>query len=623
MLKRFQNILTNVSILPGLFMLCNLSAYGQTISNTGATISIINNTAVSSASINNSSGTISNNGTLNLSANYSNSGSVNGNGLYNVGGNWTNSGTFIPGVSSVNFNGSSAQTIAGSNPTPFYNIIVNGAGIVLSQNGSFSNVFTLTNGNISGIDTMTLISNSGNTGRIAPVGASASITATFKMQRYVNRSTIGYCFWSSPAQVENLDDLNHSRSPNFFITDIGGIDGNNTSKNVSVYNYLEPTEVYSPITTKSFSFTNGRGIMIYMRNSITTMAPSVFRSNGVPTFGNVNVGVTYTAGTYAGHTELGNPYASPIDWGTFYTDNSSLLQSTFYIMEANGTQYPFTSGSIPMNQGFAVNATAAGTLTFKESHKTNVDAAYLKPSGSGDPADEPNTVKFTLSNDANEYACPTIISFDGSYSKNYNPKEDAEYFTSPIVEVPVMYTVSDDNKNLILNKLPDVDKSLDIPLKSFQPIPANYDISMTGLDNFTSYNCVLLIDNSTGNILNNFIENSSYKFNTAYGPQEKNLTLRFSKIGIGESCATVSTAANDNVQIYPLQQNAIINFNLAQSEDVVISVYNVLGQKVSADINRTVQNDKVSVRLPMVSGLYIVKVQSAYGTTTQKISISE
>jgi hypothetical protein len=186
-----------------------------------------------------------------------------------------------------------------------------------------------------------------------------------------------------------------------------------------------------------------------------------------------------------------------------------------------------------------------------------------------------------------------------------------------------MYTISDDNKNLILNKLSDADKSLDVPLKTSESEAANYEIAMTGMGNLTSYNCVLLIDNSTGNVLNNFAENTSYKFNTAYGPQEKDFTLRFSKIGIGESCAATSSSANDNIQIYSSQQNAIINFNLAQSEDVVISIYNILGQKVNADINRTVQNDKVSMRLPMVSGLYIVKVQSAYGTTTQKISISQ
>src|SRR6185312_13514411 len=128
MLKRSQNITTNISILSGLALLCAISVNGQTISNTGASFSINSNTVVSSASVNNSSGTISNNGTLNLSADYSNGGSVNGNGAYNVGGNWTNNGTFTAGTSTVTFNGSSQQTLSGTSATQFNNITINGAG---------------------------------------------------------------------------------------------------------------------------------------------------------------------------------------------------------------------------------------------------------------------------------------------------------------------------------------------------------------------------------------------------------------------------------------------------------------------------------------------------------------
>lgn len=75
-----------------------------------------------------------------------------GNYAIALGGNWTNNGTFLPRNASVVFNGSGAQSLAGTVATqPFYNFIVNKPGGTLTVGGStttlsVTNDLTLTAG---------------------------------------------------------------------------------------------------------------------------------------------------------------------------------------------------------------------------------------------------------------------------------------------------------------------------------------------------------------------------------------------------------------------------------------------------------------------------------------------
>ena len=105
--------------------------FAQVISNTGANISVSSIAVVGSKDLENSAGTLGNNGTINLSGNFSNSGTTNGNGYYNLLGNWTDLGSFNAGTSTVTLYGSTNQTIThGSSGETFYNLIINNPGIV-------------------------------------------------------------------------------------------------------------------------------------------------------------------------------------------------------------------------------------------------------------------------------------------------------------------------------------------------------------------------------------------------------------------------------------------------------------------------------------------------------------
>ena len=84
--------------------------------------------------MNNTSGTLGNNGTINLTGNYFNAGATGGSGFYNIVGNWTNLGSFSPGTSTVTLNGISNQTIThGSSGETFYRLTINNPGRIITQ----------------------------------------------------------------------------------------------------------------------------------------------------------------------------------------------------------------------------------------------------------------------------------------------------------------------------------------------------------------------------------------------------------------------------------------------------------------------------------------------------------
>ena len=114
-----------VTLLFGMVFLFNQKELqAQTISVNGSYISIGSNTVIVTDTINNNNtATLANDGTLNIFT-INNAGSTQGNGTYNISKIFTNTGTFARGTSTVNYNGTGAQTIIGVN---YYNLTTSSA----------------------------------------------------------------------------------------------------------------------------------------------------------------------------------------------------------------------------------------------------------------------------------------------------------------------------------------------------------------------------------------------------------------------------------------------------------------------------------------------------------------
>jgi len=645
---------------------------GTTLTNSGtftagtATISVTGTSSLTAGTLSfttgiyNATGLVTNaatlsftSGTGNLLNGLTNSGTTTftGAGILNIAGAGSaldnTGGTFNSGTGAVNMTGTT-QTISG-NAISFYDLGINQTSsaqtVTLNTSESFQDVLTMTTGTLaaSGANTMTLLSNAARTARIAQVvtPANTSITAKFVIQRYfAGRASAAYAALSSPVQsAQTIKDWNNSNQtlPNkFYMSGVGGPNGT-ASSYVSVYLYKETNphgsggagnfvKITSYATPgNAYMVTPGQGIYLWLGTSLSTMSnPFTYLTNGIPSIApaaGISIGVTNSgAADGNGYNLLGNPFCSPIDWTTFQAANPS-LGGTFGLRQEDGSWHYYAAGSIPMGQGFMVIASGAATINFKENQKTAIDASMLRPEKAlVEVSDEPNAITFVLSNDSNNWSSPTTILFGNNYAKTYKFGNDMP-FNSDITEgASKFYTASPDGYNLSVYSLPDNEAVQTVPLVAVAQVKANHTITVNGLDNISSYQCVNLIDQATGAVLNNFNTNPAYTFSVSELGDIRSFGLQFTKLNQEESC---NESISDNnlsgdINITPSEQGARVSFNLPQESNAVISIYNILGQKVMNDVNTTAYNNQLIVNLTQ-GHLYIIKVQTVNGIFTKKL----
>lgn len=125
--KQKSKIIMNIAILTCFVSLVSMSI-AQMYLSPNVSVTISPNAVLTI----NTDLTIANNATL----------TQNGTGTIYISGNWTNNGNFISGTGTAVFNGSSNQTIGGSQSTSFYNLTLNktGGNVVYNTSGSVNGV---------------------------------------------------------------------------------------------------------------------------------------------------------------------------------------------------------------------------------------------------------------------------------------------------------------------------------------------------------------------------------------------------------------------------------------------------------------------------------------------------
>jgi gliding motility-associated-like protein len=153
--KAFTNGWKLPTICAGLLLIISQYLPAQVINNDGAQVNVTSGAFVTSKDAeNNSGGTVLNNGSIILSGDYSNNATTGGNGIFTIEGNWTNTSVFVPGSSTVIFNGSDNQLITKTGGETFYNLSVSNSGapslkyVTLPNDVSVLGTLTMSLGNI-------------------------------------------------------------------------------------------------------------------------------------------------------------------------------------------------------------------------------------------------------------------------------------------------------------------------------------------------------------------------------------------------------------------------------------------------------------------------------------------
>ena len=349
-------------------------------------------------------------------------------GTLQIGGAITNAGTLSATDGTVEFNGSSAQTIPADvfNGNKIMNLIVSND-LSLAGTDSITGTLSIAQGKtLYTNNNLVLKSTAAGTARIAelPVDGSGNATAYINGDVSIERFIPARKAWrllSAPIsnglsvsinQAWQESSTNQSfgpgdPNPGYGVHITGGTVANGfdqsptNSPSLKIYNSASNSFVGLPATPGTNApIGNYTGYMIYIRGDRSidlnqgnnaAVTQTTLRVKGTPNTGSK----TYTVNA-TGFTVLGNPYASAINFQTLSKTN---VKNTFYIWDpklagSNGlgayvtaswnsgtNQYDFTASASPVSQyipsGEAVliqsnDGVSAGSITVQESDKTSL-----------------------------------------------------------------------------------------------------------------------------------------------------------------------------------------------------------------------------------------------------------
>lgn len=351
---------------------------------------------------------------------------VSGTDTLEVYGNWVNGGTFIPNMGTVEFLGTSGQSITNSNTERFHNLTVNkssgtltvGANTEISAIGSgtlsvLSGTLHVASGKTVTLKSAEPVNQVDQTARLGRVGGTITPGSVFTVERFIGSpdARLPYVYSSNgrPAPTVVLASPLHGVTAAQWSDDLLVRYRASGSTLVS-YSELNGTGAtlqeridggWRSVSSSGTALSPGKGYRVFagLDNTVDTVSVS-----GTPVVGNHFSPVTYSASGTQGWNLLGNPYACEINFDDLYAANAGLISSSMYIMDpyntgSSGTSYDnlsylvYNSPSgivsdprtrvdgtgtsrtaanakfIASSQGFFVNATGNGSVYFSESMK--------------------------------------------------------------------------------------------------------------------------------------------------------------------------------------------------------------------------------------------------------------
>jgi hypothetical protein len=347
-------------------------------------------------------------------------------GILKIGGNIYNSGKFDATTGTIEMNGASAQTIAGSAfyQKSLFNLVVSntsssGLSISSTVNDTLKISGTLSFGKATAQlntgDNLTLVSNASGTARVDIVGTGNLISGNVTVERYVNLGLAGgqhaksWQFLSTPTSGQSVKAswMENGNTPANYgtqITGAGGVaagfDKYTATPSLKYYDYT--TNNWIGITNTSNAVYNPNGYMLFVRGDRTVTAydqPAVVTT--LRTKGTLLTGTQDPIYVNSNSIEsAGNPYASAIDF-TKITKSAS-IDNKYYVwdpylsgiyglggyqtLSSTNNWQPVPGGTFPYPSSLSSSIIQSGQAFFV--HSTNTTSVISK---------EINTITFTES----------------------------------------------------------------------------------------------------------------------------------------------------------------------------------------------------------------------------------
>ena len=642
----------------------------------GGLLQVRNTCTLANGTFNIGSGTLKLTGTISMNAGGNLTGSTSANLI--IGNDVASSNA------TIYFN----QTDAASRSLKTYAQTRNGT-ITLATPLEVNNLVDLNGGTSANIlnstSNLTLISTEAGTARVNNLGAS-SITDSVLVQRFIKggvSSRRSYRLLSSPVyQVPNanagLRRYYFSRlQDQILITGAGGTNNGfdaSPANGPTIWKYNETVvtnalQDFVPIssisrnhsvTTQDF-LTSGNGFLLFFRgdrfNNISNKTSQPFpvpedvtiTYKGLLNQGNITVTAPFGAATGSlsftnkaeandGFNQVGNPYASAIDWELSGGSGSAIattnLNPTIYILDPvtknygtytkGGTSTGLATRYIASGQGFFVKANAASpTLIFTEAAKAT-DTSNPAVLGGKTPI-ALDFLRLKLEKDSLNYD-DILLTFKDGQQEGYFAKEDVDDLTSANAAVSFSALSKTEHKPLAVSALPIPEKISFIPVSVDATSSGQYKIKLTDYADRFKNEPVFLKDNFTSDSVDLHLK-PEYTFfidkNLAATFGAGRFTVYFKQAVANLPVVVKPPNATETVAVllYPNPAVNEINFFAGKRSmgDIRLSIYNSTGVKIHSSVHQNLAGFKHNVS-QLRPGIYVAElVDMATGNPIQKI----
>ena len=294
---------------------------------------------------------------------------------------------------------------------------------------------------------------------------------------------------------------------------------------------------------------------------------------------------------------LANPYPAKLSVSKFLGDNNTLQGNCVYVfrngtfdMDAgtNGTQ-GLSSGNIDMTEGFFVNFGSAGshTANFNKEQLTNYPSSSSKSTNASS-----EFIELTLQNGKDKVR--VYFAHNEDAEQGYDILDANKMFATTGVAEPYFVT---DGIALIKEEVADLPYYATMNVRSQQDTVMNFVLT-----NLPEGYAVSIID---GEEVIDLVEGGVYSTEIASGENADRFKVLVKKnVGLADVEELDVRITNSNRHI-----------TITAQENVRTEVYNTLGQKVF-------ETEETNFVLSGVaSGAYVVKVQGAKASKSQKIVV--
>lgn len=538
------------------------------------------------------------------------------NGNLGIGQNLQNDGTLTNNGGAIVCNGTT-QSITGSNPVAFNNLIVNsGSATTVNTTGQTVKGYILSNGSLNANDKITLLSDAGQTAYVDGSGT-GSVTGNLTMQRYLS-SSFGYKYLSAPFQSATVNELADELNLAATFPPLYKYDEALTSTGWSFY-----TNSSSPLSP----------FHGYAANFGTTSTPSVVDMTGVVSNGTVSLPALYNNDNVytQGFNLIGNPYPSPIDWDAASGWSKTNIDDAVYYFNASTTdQYTGTYSSyvngvssdgiasnvIPAMQGFFVHVSdgsypVSGSLSINNAARVNVlNPAFHKRTTASYPFIRLRA-KFSSGTKLSD---PAVVYFIEDAKDIYEEHIDALKMLNTDTKVPNLYTLAKGNEKLSIY-------ALQQPSDSLTVIPLGIE---TEKDDFITF-AANEINNMPEGLHIYIADMQSKKVHTLYGGNEYQTLVPKGKDVKRFSIVFSKKELKDDVFVapeliaYTLHGRLFVNLSIFTGDDGQLAIHNSSGQTINT--LKLTGFGQHEIPASFMDGIYLITFYSDKGKFSKKLFI--